>query len=294
MKIIVTGSNGQLGRSIQEISSQYPDFSFVFTDIEELDICDSVQVDKFFVGEKPFAVVNCAAYTAVDKAEKEKSLAKKINHEAVVNLVNGCKKTGAKLIHISTDYLFDGNKSTPYHEKDIVRPQSVYGITKLEGETAILRAEIKSIIIRTSWLYSAFGNNYVKTMLRLGQERDQLGIVCDQVGTPTYAGDLAKVILNILQMSAKDSQRFVPGIYHYSNEGVASWYDFTKAIFEIHQGITCRVNPIDTASYPTPASRPAYSVLNKSKIKTTFAIGIPYWRDSLKLCLSKLQEDANK
>ena len=294
MKIIVTGSKGQLGSSIQEISTEYPDFTFIFTDIEELDICDSMEVDKFFAREKPFAVVNCAAYTAVDKAEKEKDLAKKINHDAVVNLVNGCKKTGAKLIHISTDYLFDGNKSTPYHEKDIVRPQSVYGITKLEGETAILRAEIKSIIIRTSWLYSAFGNNYVKTMLKLGKERDQLGIVSDQVGTPTYAGDLAKVILDILRMSVRENKPFVPGIYHYSNEGVASWYDFSKAIFEIYQGINCLVNPIDTASYPTPASRPAYSVLNKSKIKTTFAIENPYWRDSLKVCLSKLKEDANK
>lgn len=294
MKIIITGSKGQLGRSIQELAPAYPDLSFVFTDVEELDICDANQVNAFFTSENPSAVVNCAAYTAVDKAEKEAALAENINHKAVSNLAKACKIAGARLIHISTDYLFDGTKSTPYHEKDIVRPQSVYGITKLEGETAILRAEIKSVIIRTSWLYSAYGNNFVKTMLRLGSERDQLGVVADQVGTPTYAGDLAKVILDILQMSSSDSKKFVTGIYHYSNEGAASWYDFTKAIFEYSPGITCRVNPIDTASYPTPASRPAYSVLNKSKIKATFGVNIPYWRDSLKICLLKLQDDAKK
>ena len=294
MKIIVTGSKGQLGRSIQELSSGYPELQCVFTDIEELDICDPAQIDRIFTDVNPSVLVNCAAYTAVDKAEKDEVMAEKINHRAVANLANACKKTGTKLIHISTDYLFDGEKSTPYHEKDIVRPRSVYGITKLEGETAILRAEIKSIIIRTSWLYSAFGNNFVKTMLRLGRERDQLGVVSDQVGTPTYAGDLAKVVLDILQMTATDSKRFVTGIYHYSDEGVASWYDFTKAIFEYSPEITCQVNPIDTSAYPTPAKRPAYSVLNKSKIKTTFGIGIPYWRDSLKICLIKLQEDANK
>jgi len=294
MKIIVTGSKGQLGRSIQKFSSEYPGLDFVFTDIEELDITDSVQTDHFFATEKPSVVVNCAAFTAVDKAEKEELLAEKINHRAVANLANACRKTGSKLIHISTDYLFDGNKSTPYHEKDIVKPKSIYGITKLEGETAILRAEIKSIIIRTSWLYSEFGSNFVKTMLRLGKEKNQLKIVSDQVGTPTYAGDLARVLLDILQLTAEDSKRFVTGIYHYSNEGVASWYDFTKAIFEYSPEIICQVCPIDTIAYPTPATRPAYSVLNKSKIKTTFDIRIPYWRDSLKLCLIKLQEDANK
>ena len=291
MKIIVTGSKGQLGRSIQELSSGYTGLTFVFTDIEELDICDTEQVDAFLTSENPAVVINCAAYTAVDKAEKEAALAEKINHHAVANLTLACRKTGARLIHISTDYLFDGNKSTPYQENDIVRPRSVYGITKLEGETAILRSEIQSIIIRTSWLYSAYGNNFVKTMLRLGREKDQLGVVSDQVGTPTYAGDLAKVLLDILQMTAKDSKQFVPGIYHYSNEGVASWYDFTKAIFEYSPEITCHVNAIDTNAYPTPATRPAYSVLNKSKIKATFGVCIPYWRDSLKLCLFKLREN---
>ena len=294
MKIIITGSKGQLGRSIQELSPDYPELSFVFTDVEELDICDSAKVEAFFASERPSAVVNCAAYTAVDKAEKEVVFAENINHQAVANLAKACKKSGAYLVHISTDYLFDGNKSSPYHEKDIVRPQSVYGITKLEGETAILRAEIKSVIIRTSWLYSAYGNNFVKTMLRLGGEREQLGVVADQVGTPTYAGDLAKVILDILRMTATDSKKFTTGIYHYSNEGAASWYDFTKAIFEYTSGIRCQVNPIDTAAYPTPAARPAYSVLNKSKIKSTFGVSIPYWRDSLKICLNKLQEDAKK
>lgn len=294
MKIIVTGSKGQLGRSIQELASGYPELTFVFTDLEELDICDAARVEAFFAHETPAAVVNCAAYTAVDKAEKETVLAGSINHHAVANLAKACKNCGAKLIHISTDYLFDGNKSSPYHEKDIVRPQSVYGITKLEGETAILRADIKAIVIRTSWLYSAYGNNFVKTMLRLGKEKEQLGVVCDQVGTPTFAGDLAKVILDILSKTANDDKQFVPGIYHYSNEGAASWYDFTKAIFEYQPDITCRVHPIDTLAYPTPAARPAYSVLNKSKIKTTFAVTIPYWRDSLKVCLIKLKDHDNK
>lgn len=294
MKIIVTGSKGQLGRSIRELSPGYPELTFIFTDIEELDICDRDQVDSFISRENPAVVVNCAAYTAVDKAEKEEKLAEMINHHAVANLAVACKKTGTKLIHISTDYLFDGLKSTPYHEKDIVRPRSVYGITKLEGETTLLRAEVKSIIIRTSWLYSVYGNNFVKTMLKLGKEKEKLGIVDDQAGTPTYAGDLAGVILKILKRTAEDRTRFVPGIYHYSNEGIASWYDFARAIFEYTPEIKCKVVPIDTASYPLPASRPAYSVLNKSKIKTTFEIEIPYWRESLKLCLIKLQDDANK
>ncbi len=294
MKIIVTGSKGQLGCSIQELSSGYPKLNCIFTDIEELDICDPTRIEQFFEDEKPSVVVNCAAYTAVDKAEKEEILAEKINHRAVANLANVCRKTGTKLIHISTDYLFDGNKSSPYHEKDIVRPRSVYGITKLEGETAILRSEIKSIIIRTSWLYSAYGNNFVKTMLRLGKEKEQLVVVSDQIGTPTFAGDLAKVVLDILQMTAADNKRFVTGIYHYSNEGVASWFDFTKAIFEYTPEITCQVSPIDTSAYPTPATRPAYSVLNKTKIKTTFGVRIPYWRDSLKECLIKLNENENK
>lgn len=289
MKIIVTGSKGQLGRSIADLAGSYPNLSFIFTDVEELDITDSTLVNRFLSLEKPDAVVNCAAYTAVDKAEKEEKLAEMINHHAAANLAIACKKLGTKLIHISTDYLFDGNKSTPYHEKDIVRPKSVYGITKLEGETAVLRAEIKSIIIRTSWLYSAYGNNFVKTMLRYGREKEQLGVVSDQIGTPTYAGDLAKVILDILQKTDSDQSKFIPGIYHFSNEGVASWYDFTKAIFELVPEIKCSVNPIETSAYPLPAARPAYSVLNKSKIKTTFGITIPYWRDSLKICLIKLQ-----
>ncbi len=294
MKIIVTGAKGQLGRSIQDISAKYPELTFVFTDIEELNICDEDLVNSFFDLEKPSIVINCAAYTAVDKAEKEEVLAEKLNHRAPAILANACKKSGAKLIHISTDYLFDGTKSTPYHEKDIVRPKSVYGITKLEGETAILRSEIKSIIIRTSWLYSAYGNNFLKTMLRLGKEKDQLGVVSDQIGTPTYAGDLAEVLLKIVGSTAKDSSRFISGIYHYSNEGVASWFDFTLAIFENAPEISCKVIPLDSSAYPTPASRPAYSVLNKSKIKTIFDIEIPYWRDSLKSCMIKLKEDENK
>lgn len=293
MKIIITGSNGQLGRSIRKLAPAYPELTFVYTDVEELDICDAGKVAAFFAAARPAAVVNCAAYTAVDKAEKEEALAEKINHQAVANLATVCKNQGIKLIHISTDYLFDGNKSTPYHEKDIVRPRSVYGITKLEGETAILSAKLPAIIVRTSWLYSAYGNNFVKTMLRLGREKGELGVVADQVGTPTYAGDLAGALLEILRMTAVDDKKFVPGIYHYSNEGVASWFDFARAIFDYSPEILCRVNPIETAAYPTPATRPAYSVLNKSKIKATFGLSIPYWRDSLKLCLEKWREGEN-
>ncbi len=294
MKIIVTGSKGQLGSSIRDLSSGYPELSLVFTDVEELDICDSAEVNHFFEQETPALVINCAAYTAVDKAEKEVVLADKINHLAVANLALACKKIGARLIHVSTDYLFDGTKSSPYHEKDIVRPQSVYGITKLGGETAILQSRIPSIIIRTSWLYSAYGSNFVKTMLRLGRERNQISVVSDQIGTPTYAMDLARVILDIAKNTALNEKHFVTGIYHYSDEGIASWFDFAKAIFEFQTELACQVIPIDSTAYPTPATRPAYSVLNKSKIKTIFAPEIPYWRDSLKLCLIKISKDENE
>lgn len=294
MKIFITGSNGQLGCSIREIAPEYTDLTLIYTDIAELDITDSKAVLQMVTEIQPDVIVNCAAYTAVDKAEKEEKLAEAINHHAVSNLAIAARKNGSRFIHISTDYLFDGSKATPYHEKDIVRPRSVYGITKLEGETALLRAEIKSIIIRTSWLYSAYGNNFLKTMLRFGREKEQLGVVFDQIGTPTYAGDLARVIMDIIRQTKSDPSKFVPGIYHFSNEGVASWYDFAKAIFEMTPAIKCSVNPIDTAAYPLPAARPAYSVLNKSKIKTTFGISIPYWRDSLKICLNKLQENDNK
>jgi dTDP-4-dehydrorhamnose reductase len=293
MKIIVTGAKGQLGQSIREESGKFPEFELVYTDIEELDICNPTAITNLFAIEKPNFVVNCAAYTAVDKAENDRDTALKINRDAPENLAKECKKRDAKLIHISTDYVFDGEKPRPYIEEDQVNPQSTYGITKLEGEQAVQLSGANAIIIRTSWLYSAYGNNFVKTMIRLGNEKESLNIVADQVGTPTYANDLAFTILTIAKMISEKPESFVPGIYHYSNEGVASWYDFTKAIFESMPQIKCEVFPIDTKKYPTPAKRPSYSVLDKSKIKTIFGISIPYWQDSLKKCITKLTDNEN-
>ncbi|MCE1199899.1 MAG: dTDP-4-dehydrorhamnose reductase [Marinilabiliales bacterium] len=294
MKILVTGSNGQLGRCLRDLEGSDPSLSFLFTDIEELDICNEKAVQDFVAREQPEAVVNCAAYTAVDKAEKEGAEAERINHLAAGYLATACRKSHARLIHLSTDYLFDGKKSTPYTETDIVKPTSVYGISKLGGETAVLRNDPGAILIRTSWLYSAYGNNFVKTMLRLGKEKSEVSVVSDQIGTPTYAGDLAEVIVRILSLTASAPSRFQPGIYHYSNEGVASWYDFAMAVFECSEMTAVNVRPIDTASYPTPVQRPSYSVLNKSKIKATFGLQIPHWRESLKKCLKKLSDHEKK
>jgi dTDP-4-dehydrorhamnose reductase len=293
MKILVTGAKGQLGQSIREESEKFPEFEMVYTDIEELDICKPTAITNLFAIEKPDLVVNCAAYTAVDKAETDREMALKINHDAPENLAKACKNIAAKLIHISTDYVFDGEKARAYNEEDKVNPQSVYGITKLEGEQAVQLSGASAVIIRTSWLYSAYGNNFVKTMIRLGNEKESLNIVADQVGTPTYANDLALAILSIAKMTSEKPESFVSGIYHYSNEGVASWYDFTKAIFEFLPQIKCEVFPIDTKKYPTPAKRPAYSVLDKSKIKAIFGISIPYWRESLKKCITKLNDNEN-
>ncbi|HKI90434.1 MAG TPA: dTDP-4-dehydrorhamnose reductase [Draconibacterium sp.] len=287
MKILVTGAYGQLGSELKELVEKYPVWTFLFTDVDTLDITNENAVQNYFQENQPAFVVNCAAYTAVDKAESDRELAQKINAVAPGILAKAAKNTGSKIIHISTDYVFNGQAFQPYTEYDLVEPTGVYGETKLEGEQQCLNENPDSIIIRTSWLYSSYGNNFVKTMIRLGTERDSINVIFDQVGTPTYAGNLADTILSILEISEKVPEKFVPGIYHFSNEGVASWYDFAKAIFEIAE-IACTVNPILTKDYPTPAKRPHFSVLNKSKIKDTFDIKIPYWRDSLHLCIKKL------
>jgi dTDP-4-dehydrorhamnose reductase len=285
-KILITGENGQLGSELQELSSSYPQYEFTFVNRKTLDLSNLCKLEDYFDNHTFDIIINCAAYTAVDKAEEESDLANTINHRAVSLLAKIAKKKNISLIHISTDYVFDGKNYRPYIETDLTDPQGVYGRTKRDGENAILQASPKnSIIIRTSWVYSSFGNNFVKTMLRLGKERDSLGVIFDQVGTPTYARDLAKTILEVLPQIKNES----PEIYHYSNEGVASWYDFAQAIFEL-TSISCQVNPITTDQYPTPATRPHYSLLNKSKVKNDFGIIIPYWKDSLNECLQKLGE----
>lgn len=280
VKILVTGANGQLGSEIRKISGNFPEFDFSFTDVAELDITSPLKVDALLADFKPEYLINCAAYTAVDKAETDQEIATLINATAVGILATASAKVGCRMVHISTDYVFDGNGPRPYLEDHPVNPQSVYGKTKLEGEILCAQNNPDSLIIRTSWLYSAFGNNFVKTMVRLGTERQELGVIADQVGTPTNAADLALAILTVISSVSSGAKSFVPGIYHYSNEGVASWYDFTKAIFEI-AGITCSVKPIASEDFPSPVQRPPYSVMNKSKIKATFELQIPYWRDSL-------------
>lgn len=285
-KILVTGSNGQLGSELHAIHTLYPQHDFTFADRTTLDLSNLCKLEDYFEDKIFDAIINCAAYTAVDKAEFDEELANTINHRAVSLLAKIAKKKDTALIHVSTDYVFDGKNHRPYIETDPTDPQGVYGRTKRDGENAILDVAPKNtLIIRTSWVYSSFGANFVKTMLRLGKERDSLGVIFDQVGTPTYARTLAKAILDILPKinNAK------PVIYHYSNEGAISWYDFAKAIFEL-SNIECQVNPITTDQYPTPAKRPHYSLLNKAKIKNDFEITIPYWRDALKECLKKLGE----
>jgi dTDP-4-dehydrorhamnose reductase len=287
MKILVTGAYGQLGNELKELSVNYQDWQFLITDLDSLDITNEQEVDVFFRENKPDFVVNCAAYTAVDKAESDAETAHKVNALAPEILAGAAKSQNAGFIHISTDYVFDGNSFLPYTENDPVKPSGIYGKTKQEGEERSLRAYSNSIVIRTSWLYSFFGNNFVKTMLRLGQEREMLKVVFDQIGTPTFAGDLAKAILQIIKYYKDEPEKYLPGIYHYSNEGVASWYDFALAIFELAR-INCKVLPVLSEEFPTAAKRPHYSVLNKSKIKATFNLEIPYWKESLKICINKL------
>jgi dTDP-4-dehydrorhamnose reductase len=284
LKILITGSKGQLGSEFQVIFGNYKNFNFIFTDIEELDITDKNQLDKLMKKEAIECVINCAAYTAVDKAEDEMEKARLINKTAVSNLAEVTSNHKALLVHISTDYVFDGKNCKPYLETDNTNPRCFYGKSKLEGEIEIIFNAAKAIIIRTSWLYSSFGNNFVKTIFKKGKEKGSLQVVYDQVGSPTYARDLAETILNIIPRFQSSNRA---EIYNYSNEGVISWYDFAKAIIEI-KGIKCEIQPIETKNYPTPAVRPFYSVLNKSKIKKDYDIQIPYWKDSLIKCLNEI------
>jgi dTDP-4-dehydrorhamnose reductase len=289
MNILVTGSNGQLGSEIKDIAAKYKGFTFFFTDSKDLDICNVMTLEKYIKENNIHSIINCAAYTAVDKAEKDAEIAEKVNSVGVLNLVNAIEKVEGKLIHISTDYVFDGNNFLPYQESDELNPIGVYGDTKRKGELAVINSAIDGIVIRTSWLYSAYGNNFLKTMLRLGNERDELGVIFDQVGSPTNANDLAKCCLDILAFSKEANINSKGNLYHFSNEGVASWYDFSIAIMALGK-VDCHVKPIETKDFPTPAKRPHFSVLNKSKIKNDFKIDIPYWRDSLAKCILKLNK----
>ena len=283
--VLVTGSKGQVGSELQTLSKNY-EYNFFFTDRDSLDITDKEAILDFVKVNAINTIVNAAAYTAVDKAEEDIENADKVNHLATKHLAEVAQKNSIKLIHISTDYVFDGENFKPYTEDNNTNPNSVYGKTKLDGENAMQEINPKnSIIIRTSWVYSSFGANFVKTMLRLGKERDSLGVIFDQVGTPTYARDLAKAILDILPNIKNEKV----ALYNYSNEGVLSWYDFAKEIMKMAK-IGCQINPIETKEYPTPAQRPHYSLLNKAKIKHDFNINIPYWKDSLNECLHTLGE----
>lgn len=280
--VLITGGKGQLATCIKDISGNIEGYNFIFVDVDELDIAKLTEVDGFFSKKNIKHCINCAAYTAVDKAESNQNLAELINVQGVRNLAQVCSKNGATLIHISTDFVFDGNQTKLYSEEDRENPLGVYGETKLKGEKEVTAFLKRYFIIRTSWLYSEHGDNFLKTMLRLGSERNELGVVTDQIGTPTYAGDLAKLAIDLVVSDRKSY-----GIYHFSNEGVASWYDFAKAIFdESKTNIT--LLPIMTDAYPTPAKRPKFSVMDKSKTKETLKIRIPHWRDSLKECLTKM------
>jgi len=280
--ILITGSNGQLGNEIRAISENYPNFQYFFTDVDELDITDKEQIRRFVAENDIHFVINCAAYTAVDKAEDDEKMAYLINAEAVKNIAEIAVERKVKVIHISTDYVFDGTNHVPYTENMPVSPTSIYGKSKLVGEEVLMQTASQSIIIRTSWLYSAFGNNFVKTMIRLGRERDSLGVIFDQVGTPTHAADLAEAIMKIL-----NSEKWISGTYHFSNEGACSWYDFAKSIHRL-AGVDCKVNPIETKDYPVRTPRPFYSVLNKAKIKSTYELEIPHWEESLRKCIADL------
>lgn len=285
--ILVTGGNGQLGSCIQSISEQYPSFRFLFTDVDTLDICREEEVKEFVKENRVKYIINCAAYTAVDKAEDEEELSMRINRDAVSNLAEAAEEAGAKVIHVSTDYVFDGTAHIPYTETDPTCPVSVYGYTKLAGENILQAVCTQSVIVRTSWLYSEYGNNFLKTMLRLGKEKDTLNVIFDQVGTPTYAGDLAVALIQIILEAEKGN--FHAGIYHFSNEGVCSWYDFAVRIMCVG-GLSCKVSPIETKEYPTRATRPHYSVLNKTKIKLDYGVSIPHWEESLQTCYGKLSK----
>ena len=293
MRILVTGCNGQLGNEMQLLAKENEQHTYFFTDVvipegsvaQKLDITNEAEVEAFVEGHEIDCVVNCAAYTAVDKAESNEELCDLLNNVAPGYLAKAVGKRGGSMVQISTDYVFDGTNYRPVTEEQPTCPNSVYGRTKLEGEKSVMRECEKYLIIRTAWLYSTFGNNFVKTMIRLGKEKPELGVIFDQVGTPTYARDLAAVIFVAI------NQGIVPGIYHFSNEGVISWYDFTKAIHRIAGIEGCKVKPLHTEEYPTPAARPHYSVLDKTKIKRTYGVEVPYWEESVEVCINKLLND---
>lgn len=282
--ILVTGSNGQLGSEIKSISDEFKDFNFIFTDINELDITKLSSIKELFKRNKIDFIINCAAYTNVDKAETDKENAVLINVYAVKNLADVSKTYKCPLIHVSTDYVFDGESNVPYLETDSTNPQSAYGRTKLQGELEA-KSAYKHIIIRTAWLYSTFGHNFVKTMLRLGKEKNEISVVADQIGSPTYAKDLAFAILSILKLSLKKENNFKEGIYHFSNEGTCSWYDFAVEIMQ-QKKLNCKVKPVTSDEYPTPTKRPKYSLLDKSKITETFNIKVRHWKVALNDCLN--------
>ena len=285
IQVLITGANGQLASCIKPLALNHPNINFIYTDYLELDICDFKQLNTFFQENNQIDYcINCAAYTNVDKAETDTKQAFQINAEGSKNLAKVCALNNTTLIHVSTDFVFDGQKNQSYNELDKANPISLYGETKLKGETEIINNIDTYFIIRTSWLYSEHGNNFMKTMLRLAESYDEINVVSDQIGVPTYAGDLAQVILKFIT-----ENNITFGIYHYSNEGVASWYDFAKAIFDI-SNVTTQVNPIKTEAYPLPAKRPKFSVMDKTKIKETIKIEIPYWRDSLKKVIKKYNE----
>lgn len=283
MNILVTGANGQLGNEMQVLARENLQHTYFFTDVQELDICDEQAVYAYVSEHKIDIIVNCAAYTAVDKAEDNVELCNKLNNIAPGYLARAAQANGAAMIQVSTDYVFDGTAHIPYTEEEPTCPASVYGSTKLAGEQNVMDHCEKAMVIRTAWLYSIYGNNFVKTMIRLGQERDSLGVIFDQIGTPTYANDLAQAIF------AAINKGVVGGIYHFSDEGVCSWYDFTIAIHRLAGIASCKVKPLHTADYPAKAPRPHYSVLDKTKIKDTFGIEIPHWEESLKRCINQLR-----
>lgn len=285
--ILVTGANGQLGKSIQRLATGFLQYEFLFTDVDTLDICNAQAVQTFVKENRVDYILNCAAYTAVDRAEENEALCFRINRDAVRNLGKAASAVGARVIHVSTDYVFDGTNHLPYVETDKTCPASVYGRTKLAGEQVLQEVCPDAVIIRTAWLYSEFGNNFVKTMLRLGKEREQLTVVFDQVGSPTYAGNLAAAILAVLAQAEEGT--FAPGIYHYSNEGVCSWYDFAVKIMELGN-VPCHILPIESKDYPAKAARPHFSVLNKAKIKTVYQIQVPHWEASLCECMKRIMK----
>lgn len=286
--ILITGANGQLGSELKEASKSYYGYDFVFTDIDRLDISDKKQTENFIKKTQPDWILNCAAYNLVDKAQAESEKALLVNGKAVSNITEAIKGSECRFVLISTDYVFDGKSNVPYNEDSPTSPLGAYGLSKLEGEKAALLHHA-SMIIRTSWLYSSYGTNFVKTILAMAKEKDSLRVVFDQTGTPTYAADLAGAIMNIISGVIRNQVAFNAGLYHYSNEGVCSWYDFAAAIVE-EAGLVCKVLPILSKDYPSAAQRPSYSVLDKTKIKENYNLEIPHWRSSLKKCIKLLNK----